>query len=108
LNPHGVNPHRLSRLIPSVDRFTIGFLSVNLTLSSSNYTHLVSACSTSTSAQSCMYSSGSATYLKSIALITDNPVSPGSMFVDSVKIYKLGEAVFTVVAPKFTTDPYYQ
>jgi len=55
-----------------------------------------------------MYSSGSATYLKSIALITDNPVSPGSMFVDSVKIYKLGEAVFTVVAPKFTTDPYYQ
>jgi hypothetical protein len=47
-----------------------------------------------------MYSSGSATYLKSIALITDNPVSPGSMFIGSVKIYKLGEAVFTVVASR--------
>jgi hypothetical protein len=81
---------------------------VNLTLSSGNYTHLVSVCATSTSGQSYMYSSGSATYVKSIALITDNPVSPGSMFIDSVKIYRLGEAVFTVVAPKFTTDPYYQ
>jgi hypothetical protein len=75
---------------------------VNLTLSSGNYTHLVSVCAASTSTQSYMYSNGSATYVKSIALITDHYISP-FMSIDSVKIYKLGDAVFTVVAPKFTT-----
>ncbi len=80
---------------------------VNLTLASRNYTHLVGVCTTSIDYGSdYMYSAGSAAYLKTIYLFTDN-VTTASMYIDTVKVYRLGDAVFTIVAPKLRGYLYY-